>query len=46
MDLNDTPEQARYREKVRSWLEEHASEAPASEGDIPARRAWQGRQRQ
>jgi alkylation response protein AidB-like acyl-CoA dehydrogenase len=43
VDLNDTPEQARYREKVRSWLEEHASEAPVSEGDIPARRAWQGR---
>ena len=43
MDLNDTPDQARHREKVRGWLEEHASEAPVSEGDIPARRAWQAR---
>ena len=42
MDLNDTPEQARFREKVRGWLHEHASEAPA-EDDIPARRVWQGR---
>ena len=42
MDLNDTPEQARYREKVRGWLEEHASEAPAKD-DIAARRVWQGR---
>ncbi|MEA2155854.1 MAG: hypothetical protein QOE11_1994, partial [Solirubrobacteraceae bacterium] len=48
MDLNDTPEQARYRVKVRAWLEEHAAEAPAQQGDdeapyIAARRAWQGR---
>ena len=28
MDLNDTPEQAAYREKVRSWLEQHSAEAP------------------
>ncbi|MEY2441762.1 MAG: hypothetical protein QOJ46_1188 [bacterium] len=48
MDLNDTPEQARYREKVRGWLEEHGSEAPAVTGKddedaIAALRAWQGR---
>ena len=54
MDLDDTPEQAAYRAQVRSWLEEHASEAPpvrspagASEEDedryIAARRAWQGK---
>ena len=35
MDLNDTPEQARYREKVRGWLEEHASEAPVVRGRHP-----------
>jgi alkylation response protein AidB-like acyl-CoA dehydrogenase len=28
MDLNDTPEQAAYREKVRAWIEEHAGESP------------------
>ena len=28
MDLNDTPELAEYRTKVRAWLEEHAHEAP------------------
>ena len=54
MDLDDTPEQAAYRAQVRSWLEQHASEAPAvrsaagaSEEDenryIAARRAWQGK---
>ena len=54
MDLDDTPEQAAYRAQVRSWLEEHASEAPAvqtraAEGEreeagyIAARRAWQGK---
>ena len=49
MDLNDTPEQAAYREQVRSWLEEHKAEAPVLEGPdalaedevVPARRAWQ-----
>ena len=49
MDLNDTPEQAAYREQVRAWLEEHKSEAPVLEGPdalsedevVPARRAWQ-----
>jgi hypothetical protein len=24
VDLNDTPEQARYRAKVRAWLTEHS----------------------
>ncbi|MGI8579970.1 MAG: acyl-CoA dehydrogenase family protein [Solirubrobacteraceae bacterium] len=49
MDLNDTPEQAEYRTKVRSWLEEHASQAPdpsrAAAADdkeaIEAHRGWQ-----
>ncbi len=49
MDLNDTPEQARYREQVREWLGEHRDEAPAPRGresyDDPAylaaRREWQ-----
>jgi len=54
VDLDDTPEQAAYRAQVRSWLDEHASEAPAvqaraAEGEreeagyIAARRAWQGK---
>ncbi len=49
MDLNDTPEQARYRAQVRAWLDEHAGEAPAADpgGDeaayIAARRSWQGK---
>jgi alkylation response protein AidB-like acyl-CoA dehydrogenase len=54
VDLDDTPQQAAYRAQVRSWLEEHASEAPATltraaEGEreeagyIAARRAWQGK---
>ncbi|TMM18615.1 MAG: acyl-CoA dehydrogenase [Actinobacteria bacterium] len=52
MDLDDTPQQAAYRSQVRSWLEQHASEAPALEGPeaitdeqelIAARRAWQGK---
>ena len=52
MDLDDTPEQAAYRAQVRSWLEEHSSEAPVLQGPgalededeiIAARRAWQGK---
>jgi alkylation response protein AidB-like acyl-CoA dehydrogenase len=49
VDLNDTPQQAEYREKVRSWLEEHKGEAPPRQGSyedssyIDARRAWQGK---
>ncbi|GAC1438911.1 MAG: acyl-CoA dehydrogenase family protein [Solirubrobacteraceae bacterium] len=50
MDLNDSPEQADYRAKVRDWLEQHRSEAPVIEGPeaisdeselIAARRVWQ-----
>ena len=52
MDLDDTPEQAAYRAQVRSWLQEHKSEAPILDGPdairdedeiIAARRAWQGK---
>jgi alkylation response protein AidB-like acyl-CoA dehydrogenase len=50
VDLNDTPEQARYRDQVRTWLEEHRSEAPVLRGEdaiqdegerTAAHRAWQ-----
>ncbi len=50
MDLNDTPEQARYREQVRGWLQEHTAEAPILRGEgalrgeeeiLAARREWQ-----
>jgi alkylation response protein AidB-like acyl-CoA dehydrogenase len=47
VDLNDTPEQAAFRQQVRSWLEEHRDEAPPASGSsedmryIDARRAWQ-----
>jgi alkylation response protein AidB-like acyl-CoA dehydrogenase len=47
LDLNDTPEQAEYREKVRGWLGEHKDEAPPRSGSsedsgyIDSRRAWQ-----
>src|SRR5215218_9497636 len=40
MDLNDTPELAEYRTKVRAWLDEHKAEAPGRD-DVPARREWQ-----
>jgi alkylation response protein AidB-like acyl-CoA dehydrogenase len=52
VDLNDTPEQAAYREKVRGWLEQHKAEAPEprstragaeDESYLAARRAWQGK---
>src|SRR6478735_1602057 len=52
VDLNDSPDQAAYREKVRAWLEDHKSEAPVLRGEgaitdedeiIAARRAWQGK---
>ncbi|WCB91613.1 Putative acyl-CoA dehydrogenase FadE17 [Baekduia alba] len=52
MDLNDTPEQAAYRVKVRGWLEQHKAEAPEvrstragaeDAGYLQARRAWQGK---
>jgi alkylation response protein AidB-like acyl-CoA dehydrogenase len=52
VDLDDTPQQAAYRAQVRSWLEQHKSEAPVLSGPgaitdeqelIAARRAWQGK---
>jgi alkylation response protein AidB-like acyl-CoA dehydrogenase len=52
VDLDDTQEQADYRTQVRSWLDEHKSEAPVLDGPdaikdedqvIAARRAWQGK---
>jgi alkylation response protein AidB-like acyl-CoA dehydrogenase len=52
VDLDDTPEQAAYRAQVRTWLEEHKSEAPVLDGPeaiqdeseiIAARRVWQGK---
>ena len=50
MDLNDSPDQAEYRAKVRAWLDEHKDEAPVLRGEgaiedeeaaIVAHRAWQ-----
>ena len=49
MDLDDTPDQAAYRARVRGWLAEHRADAPVLEGPdaleeqeaIAARRAWQ-----
>jgi alkylation response protein AidB-like acyl-CoA dehydrogenase len=49
VDLDDTPDQAAQRAKVRAWLDEHSKDAPVLEGAgaleedavIPARRAWQ-----
>jgi len=51
VDLKDTPELAEYRSKVRSWLQQHAAEAPVNPGaaqvdrseTIGERRAWQAR---
>jgi alkylation response protein AidB-like acyl-CoA dehydrogenase len=49
VDLNDTPEQASYRQEVRAWLEENKAQAPPRSGSyedqgyIDARRAWQRR---
>jgi alkylation response protein AidB-like acyl-CoA dehydrogenase len=52
VDLNDTPEQAAYREQIRSWLDEHKADAPVLQGAdaltdpdeiLVARRAWQGK---
>ncbi len=51
MDLNDTPELAQTRARVRGWLADHAAEAPVNPGGgqveddavIAARRAWQAR---
>ncbi len=47
MDLNDTPEQAAFRARVRGWLDAHKAAAPPATGDsgdtayIDRRRAWQ-----
>jgi alkylation response protein AidB-like acyl-CoA dehydrogenase len=47
LDLNDTPEQAAFRQKARAWLEAHAAQAPSGSGSnedleyVAARRAWQ-----
>ena len=47
MDLNDTPEQAFYRQRARAWLEAHKPDAPPRSGSyedvdyVNARRAWQ-----
>jgi alkylation response protein AidB-like acyl-CoA dehydrogenase len=46
LDLNDTPELAEYRVRVRKWLEDHKARAPEPRQSetpevIVARRAWQ-----
>jgi alkylation response protein AidB-like acyl-CoA dehydrogenase len=42
LDLNDTPELAEYRAKVRDWLDDHKAEAPdRAADDVDARREWQ-----
>jgi alkylation response protein AidB-like acyl-CoA dehydrogenase len=49
VDLNDTPEQAAYRQEVRAWLEANKAQAPPRSGSyedndyVHARRAWQRR---
>jgi alkylation response protein AidB-like acyl-CoA dehydrogenase len=49
VDLNDTPEQAAYRKKVRAWLEANEASAPSPSGSyedpdyVDARRVWQRR---
>jgi alkylation response protein AidB-like acyl-CoA dehydrogenase len=49
VDLNDTPEQAAYRQRVRGWLAEHKQQAPPRTGSsedtdyVRARRQWQRR---
>jgi alkylation response protein AidB-like acyl-CoA dehydrogenase len=49
LDLNDTPEQGAYRQRVRAWLEANKALAPPRSGSyeatayIDARRAWQRR---
>jgi alkylation response protein AidB-like acyl-CoA dehydrogenase len=52
MDLDDTPEQAAYRERIRDWLERHRDQAPVLSGEgalreeseiVAARRAWQAK---
>jgi alkylation response protein AidB-like acyl-CoA dehydrogenase len=46
VDLNDSPQQAQHRARVRTWLEDHRQQAPVFLGQddqesIAARRAWQ-----
>jgi alkylation response protein AidB-like acyl-CoA dehydrogenase len=47
VDLNDTPEQAAYRQQARAWLKANKDQAPPRSGSsedkeyIDARRAWQ-----
>jgi alkylation response protein AidB-like acyl-CoA dehydrogenase len=49
VDLNDTPEQAAYRQRARSWLEANRHLAPPRSGSsedmeyIDSRRRWQRR---
>jgi alkylation response protein AidB-like acyl-CoA dehydrogenase len=52
VDLDDTPEQAAHRTRVRAWLDAHKAEAPILTGPdalqdedeiVAARRAWQGK---
>jgi alkylation response protein AidB-like acyl-CoA dehydrogenase len=49
VDLNDSSEQAEFRNKVRAWLDEHKGAAPprTPTGDeaeyLKARREWQGK---
>ena len=47
MDLNDTPEQASYRQHARAWLDANKAQAPSRSGSyedgeyVKARRTWQ-----
>jgi alkylation response protein AidB-like acyl-CoA dehydrogenase len=52
VDLDDTPEQAEHRARVRAWLEQNKAQAPILSGPdaladeaeiVSARRAWQGK---
>ena len=48
MDLNDTPEQAAWRSRVRAWVEEHKDESPPAGAmfhsvDPAPYREWQGK---
>jgi len=49
VDLNDTPEQAKYRAEARAWLEANMEQAPPRAGSyedddyVNARRTWQRR---
>lgn len=49
MDFNDTPEEAAYRQKVRTWLEANAPRTRDANddgeggGDLAAAKAWQAK---